>query len=64
MVIHGRQDRLFPAKGVADAYAKIEAVYAKAGCPENASLLYYDTPHEFNEEMQGTALNWLSRWLG
>lgn len=63
MVIHGRQDELFTAKGVAEAYAKIAAVYAKAGVPEHADLRYYDTPHQFNSEMQAEALAWLRKWL-
>jgi dienelactone hydrolase len=64
MVIHGRQDELFTAKGVAEAYAKIAAVYAKAGVPDQANLTYYDTPHEFNTKMQADALEWLRKWLG
>lgn len=63
MVIHGRQDVLFTPKGVADAYDKIQAVYTKAGVPDNCRLLYYDTPHTFNLEMQQDALAWLRRWL-
>jgi len=63
MVMHGRQDQLFTAKGVAEAYAKIKAVYGKAGVPDRADLRYYDGPHEFNIEMQAEALAWLRRWL-
>jgi len=63
MVIHGRRDQLFTPRGVAEAYAKIAAVYAKAGAPEHADLRYYDAPHEFNVAMQADALKWLRRWL-
>ena len=63
MVIHGRQDQLFTPKGVADAYAKIKAVYAKAAVPDRLNLTYYDTPHEFNAEMQAAAVEWLRKWL-
>jgi dienelactone hydrolase len=63
MVIHGRQDQLFTPKGVADAYEKIKAVYAKAGVPDRLNLTYYDTPHEFNAEMQADAVEWLRKWL-
>lgn len=63
MVIHGHQDTLFTAKGVADAYEKIQAVYDKAGVSDHARLLYSDTPHEFNAEMQTEALTWLNTWL-
>ena len=63
MVIHGREDHLFTPKGVSDAYVKIQAVYDKAGVPENVDLRYYDTPHEFNRQMQSDALAWLERFL-
>jgi dienelactone hydrolase len=63
MVIHGRKDVLFTPRGVAEAYQKIEAVYRKAGVPSHADLRYYDTPHEFNLEMQRDALAWLKKWL-
>jgi dienelactone hydrolase len=64
MVIHGTQDDLFTAQGVADAYAKIQAVYDKAGYGERTNLTYYDAPHEFNRQQQADALEWLNRWLG
>lgn len=63
MVIHGHLDDLFTAEGVADAYRKIRGVYEKAGVPDHVRLLYYDTPHEFNTEIQTEALAWLDRWL-
>lgn len=63
MVIHGHQDTLFTAEGVSDAYEKIQAVYDKAGVSDHARLLYYDTPHEFNIEMQTVALKWLDKTL-
>jgi len=63
MVIHGREDTLFTPKGVADAYEKIQAIYAKAGVPDHVDLRYYDCPHEFGVEMQADALEWLQKWL-
>ncbi len=63
MVIQGRKDVLFTPRGVEEAYQKIEAVYRKAGAASHADLRYYDTPHEFNQEMQRDALAWLKRWL-
>jgi dienelactone hydrolase len=63
MVIHGTQDRLFPPEGVAAAFEKIGAVYAKAGVPERFRGVTYDGPHEFNAEMQEQAFAWLDRWL-
>jgi dienelactone hydrolase len=63
MVIHGTQDGLFTNEGVAAAFVKIAAVYAKAGVPERFQGVTYDGPHEFNAEMQEKAFDWLDRWL-
>jgi hypothetical protein len=63
MVIHGTRDGLFTNEGVAAAYAKIAAVYGKAGVPERFAGVTYDGPHEFNLEMQERAFAWLDRWL-
>ena len=64
MVIHGRKDALFAVRGVEEAYAKIESVYKKAGLTDRLNLSYYNTPHEFNRQMQQDALDWLKKWLG
>ena len=33
------------------------------GAPEKLRLRLYDTPHEFNAEMQAEAWAWLKRWV-
>lgn len=63
MVIHGTQDALFPNSGVQEAYAKIRAVYERAGVPERFAGVTFDGPHQFNAEMQDRAFAWLDRWL-
>jgi dienelactone hydrolase len=63
MVIHGTRDQLFPPEGVQDSFAKIAAVYRKAGVPERFQGVTYDGPHEFNSRMQEKAFAWLDRWL-
>ena len=63
MVINGRQDKLFHPDGVRAAFDKLTAGYQKAGVPGKLSLRLYDTPHEFNREMQAEAWAWLRKWV-
>lgn len=63
MAISGTKDGLFSLDGIQAAYAKIAAVYQKAGVPERFQGVTYDGPHEFNAEMQDKAFAWLDRWL-
>jgi hypothetical protein len=64
LCINGLQDRLFPVEsGVRAAYATLAAVYGKVGASEKFRGHLYDTPHEFNTDMQNEAWDWLKRWL-
>ena len=63
LVINGRKDTLFAPEGVQTAFDKLTACYQKAGAPEKLRLRLYDTPHEFNAEMQAEAWAWLKRWV-
>src|SRR6266478_2446804 len=63
LVINGSQDRLFDLDGVRACFDKLTACYAKAGVPGRFRARLYDTPHEFNVEMQAEAWAWLRRWL-
>ena len=45
------------------AFDKLTACYRKAGVPEKLRLCLYDTPHEFNQEMQTEAWEWLAKWV-
>jgi dienelactone hydrolase len=63
LVINGRKDTLFAPEGVRAAFDKLTACYQKAGAPEKLRLRLYDTPHEFNAEMQAEAWAWLKRWV-
>ncbi len=62
-VIYGTQDQLFTPQGVQDAFAKIAAVYRKAGVSERFVPVTYDGPHEFNAEQQDAAFAWLDGYL-
>ncbi len=63
LVINGSKDTLFAPEGVHAAFEKLAACYAKAGAPERLRTRLYDTPHEFNAQMQEEAWEWLRRWV-
>ena len=63
LVINGTRDGLFDLDGVKASFAKLNACYAKAGVPDHCSTRFYDTPHEFNAEMQAEAWAWLRRFV-
>jgi len=63
LVINGSKDALFDLAGVHASFDKLAACYAKAGVPERLRTRLYDTPHEFNAEMQTEAWAWLARHL-
>ena len=64
LCINGMKDGLFPVEsGVKPAYRTLEAVYTKLGAADRFRGHLYDTPHEFNAEMQQEAWEWLRRWL-
>jgi hypothetical protein len=61
--INSSRDALFELSGVRASFDKLAACYAKAGVPERVRTRLYDTPHEFNAEMQTEAWAWLARHL-
>ncbi len=63
LYINGSKDQLFEMDGVRAAFDKLAACYRKAGVPEKLRTRLYDTPHEFNPEMQKEAWAWLRKWL-
>lgn len=63
LVINGSKDGLFHLDGVQASFTKLNACYAKAGVADCCRTRLYDTPHEFNGEMQGEAWEWLRRWV-
>jgi dienelactone hydrolase len=62
LVINGSKDALFDLKGVHECFDKLAACYKKAGVPEKFRASLYDTPHEFNGEMQAEAWEWLRKF--
>jgi dienelactone hydrolase len=63
LVINGSRDGLFEPAGVRAAFDKLASCYREAGIPERFRGKMYDTPHEFNPEMQEEAWEWLRKWL-
>jgi dienelactone hydrolase len=63
LVINGSKDTLFEPSGVRTSFEKLAACYKKAGFPERLRTRLYDTPHEFNVEMQAEAWSWLGKYL-
>jgi dienelactone hydrolase len=63
LVINGSKDGLFDLAGVRGCFEKLAACYRKAGIPERLRTRLYDTPHEFNAEMQAEAWEWLKKWV-
>lgn len=63
LVINGSQDSLFHLEGVKASFTKLNACYAKAGVPDHCRTRLYETPHEFNGDMQAEAWEWLRRWI-
>jgi hypothetical protein len=63
LVINGSKDELFEPAGVRASFEKLAACYKKAGVPERLRTHLYDTPHQFNVEMQAEAWSWLAQHL-
>jgi dienelactone hydrolase len=63
LVINGSKDALFDLEGVRACFEQLHACYAKAGLGDKVRTRLYDTPHEFNAEMQDEAWAWLQKWL-
>ena len=63
LVINGTKDTLFELDGVRACFRMLRACYQKAGVVEKFRGRLYETPHEFNVEMQKEAWAWLKKWV-
>lgn len=63
LYMSGTKDGLFDLEGVKASFAKLNACYAKAGVPERCVTRLYDSPHQFNAEMQAEAWAWFERYV-
>jgi cephalosporin-C deacetylase-like acetyl esterase len=62
VVVAGREDDIFPIKGVEAAYATIEAIYRKAGAVERCRLVVGAGGHRFYAELGWAAFRSLTGW--
>jgi len=60
MAMSGWDDILFQPFGIAKAHMHLRRCYEKAGCPGQLGSMVYESPHEFNAEMQKDAFEFLS----
>lgn len=63
MVVMGSRDGLFPVAAMKASFDKIERCYADAKVPDRQRCMLFDSPHQFNPEMQAEAWAWLKRWI-
>lgn len=63
LLINGAKDTLFNQDGIKAAYQKVARCYEKAGVPDRQLCRLYDTPHEFNPEMQAEGWSWFRKWV-
>ena len=63
LVINGSRDGLFAPEGAKASLAKLQDCYAKAGIADRCRTRMYDSPHQFNGEMQAEAWEWLGRFV-
>jgi dienelactone hydrolase len=56
---NGRYDRLFPASGVTEAYAKLNAVWAAQRAADRLETRVWNVEHVFDRQMQEAAFDWL-----
>lgn len=59
LYMSGTRDALFDVDGIKSAFDTLQQSYAKAGAPERCRTRLYDSPHQFNAEMQAEAWAWL-----
>jgi dienelactone hydrolase len=55
----GNKDDLFPLESIKEAFKKMRLVWESQNAGEKLVTKLYDSPHEFNLEMQSDAFKWL-----
>ena len=55
--------KLFTLDGIKSSFATLNACYAKAGVSDRCRTSIYDSPHQFNLEMQAEAWSWLAKFV-
>ncbi len=47
LIVAGRDDPIFPLAGVEEAYTRLQAIYAAAGCPQRLELFVGEGGHRY-----------------
>jgi len=63
LVVHGRQDSLFPPDGVKAAIDNLRGCYQTIGNPERFDTMFFDGPHKFPLQAQQKMMDWFDRWV-
>jgi dienelactone hydrolase len=59
----GNKDDLFPLESINEAFKKMRMVWESQGAGDKLVTKLYDSPHEYNLEMQKDAFSWLDEIL-
>ena len=63
LLINGRQDHLFPVRGVEAAFSHMRSTWRKLGADEQLATELWDVPHSCGVEIQARVLQFLDRHL-
>jgi dienelactone hydrolase len=63
LLMMGSRDGLFPVAAMKASFEKIGRCFTKAGVPDHQRCRLFDSPHQFNVEMQAEAWRWLEQSL-
>ncbi len=61
---NGSKDALFSVASVNEAYEKMHVVWDSQNASDRLHTRMWDVPHEFNQEMQKEAFEWLDGFIG
>lgn len=63
LFFNGTQDKLFPVKGVKDAYQTMRSVWKSQNAEEKLVTKIWEEKHFFNKAMQKETLEFFNRWF-
>ena len=61
VVVHGKEDPIFPDAGVRRVYAEIERLYAAAGAPDRCRLVTGPGEHRFFADLSWPVMHDLQK---
>lgn len=63
LFFNGTRDKLFPVKGVEDAYYIMRNVWKEQGADDRLITKFWDEKHFYNVQMQRETLQFFDKWL-